>query len=186
MKKLVSGFLWEIWGHSDASLVHVIIFWPGISLVFGKSCETLSLKASFNKTKEGWWKKKRDKVKYKWLILGVNFGSVIIFDFRVELNWVLLANYVRYLSSLLYYCTLIYCYSWTCVCTHCILEPSTDLIVHGSYCQRDSSCSREPNYTLILVMCPQPSAHQIKVAFTNSHLLGEECRRWLSVNLNAH
>lgn len=53
-----------------------------------------------------------------------------------------------------------------------------------SYCQKDSSCSRELNYALILVMCLQSSADEIKILFTNSHLLGEEYRRRLSVNVN--
>lgn len=127
--------------------------------------------------------KERDKVKYNWFILGVSFGFVNIFDFRVELNWVLSANYIRYFSSLLYYCAFICCYSCIYVCACCVLEPSSR--PHCSWCHiaRDSSCSREPNYTLILVMCLQSSADQIQVPFTNSHLPGEECR-WLSVNLN--
>lgn len=130
MKKLVSVFLWEVWGHGDASLVHVIIFWPGVNLVFGKGCEASPSDASFKKTKGGGGK--RDKVKHNWLVLGVNFGSVNIFDFRVELNGVILANYIRYFSSLLYYCAFIYCYSWIYVCAHCVLEPSSR--PHCSWC----------------------------------------------------
>lgn len=75
---------------------------------------------------------KKDEVKYNWLVLGVNFGSVNIFDFRVELNWVILANYIRYFSSLLYYCAFIYCYCWIYVCAHCVLEPSSR--PHCSWC----------------------------------------------------
>lgn len=66
MKKLASVFLWEVWDHGDASLVHVIIFWPGVNLVFGRGCKSLSLKTSLKQKKEGWWKKERAKVKYNW------------------------------------------------------------------------------------------------------------------------
>lgn len=81
-------------------------------------------------------KKKKEKKRQSkiWLniVLRENFWSMNIFDFRIELKWVILANYIRCFSSLLYYCAFIYCYSWyLCVCLLCLGALIADLIVHG-------------------------------------------------------
>lgn len=123
------------------------------------------------------------------IVLGENFGSMNVFDFRVELKWVFLANHFRYSRSLFYYCAFIYCYSWyLCVFLLCLGALIKNLIVHGVILPDKETVPTLESLTLkfILAMCLQSSGDQVAMFLINSHPLGEVSRRWLSVNLNAH
>lgn len=173
MKKLVCVFLWEVWGHGNSSLVCMSLFWPGVTLFFGKGFKALSSNAFLKKGGEGSVGKGETQSKmWSNILLRENFGSMNAFDFRVELKWVFFANYIRYFSSLLYYCAFIYCYSWyLCVCFLYLGALITDLIVHGVILSDNESIPAPESLSLSWFWWWAFSLEQIRLRCSSSTLI---------------
>lgn len=131
---------WRSWfvfscGNCEGMEILLLFVWASFVQVltsfFGKDFKALSSNAFLKKGGEGVLGKERHSKMWWNIVLRENFGSMNAFGFRVELKWVFIANYIRYFSSLLYYCGFIYCYSWY-LCVYLYLGALiTDLIVHG-------------------------------------------------------